>query len=215
MPTAPRPFDPGVPLDRRGVPERHPPQRGGVGPGDQPVAVLAPAVGVPEPAQVRLVHRDHEAVPGLPALPFDLPPLVQRGRRPGPVAAAVEALGHRGEGAELIDHQQPGRERGRPRGPGADRDVDPERREEEFLQRPQHRLDAGVHPDAGHPGQHVPAGLAADVGPPLGVDGQGTPQAAEPFPCWLQNLCSSSGQDDRVLRPRPSGAWRNANGRVG
>jgi hypothetical protein len=45
----------------------------------------APAVGVPEPAQVRLVDRDDEAVARLAALPFDLPPLVQGGRGAGAV----------------------------------------------------------------------------------------------------------------------------------
>ena len=150
-------LDPGIPLDRGRVAEGHPPQRAGERAGDQPVAVLAPAVGVAEPAQVGLVHRHDQPVPGLAALPFDLPPLVQRGRLALPVAALVHPRGHRGEGAELIDDQQPLREQARPGGVRADGDVDPEHGQEEFFQRPHHRFDVGVHPDAGHVGEHVVA----------------------------------------------------------
>jgi hypothetical protein len=71
------------------------------------------------------MDRDDEPVVGLPALPFDLPPLIQRGGRPGALVPAPHAGGHPGEGAELIDDQQPGRERAGPGGPLADGDVTP------------------------------------------------------------------------------------------
>jgi hypothetical protein len=80
---------------------------------------------LPDQLQVRLMDRDDEPVVGLPALPFDLPPLIQRGGRPGALVPAPHAGGHPGEGAELIDDQQPGRERAGPGGPLADGDVTP------------------------------------------------------------------------------------------
>jgi hypothetical protein len=56
-------LDPGVPLDRGGIPERHPRQRERVGAGDQPVPVLASAVGIVEPPQVGLVHGEQRRWP--------------------------------------------------------------------------------------------------------------------------------------------------------
>ena len=82
----------------------------------------------------------------------------------------VDAGGHPGEGAELVDDQHPLRERAGPGGVAADGDVDPEHGQEELFQRPHHRLDVGVHADAGHVGEDVGAGFAVDVGAAFGVD---------------------------------------------
>ena len=72
-------------------------------------------------------------MPSLAALPFDLPPLVQRRCRPGLAGPPPNPGGHAGEGAELIDDLSPLGERGGPRRASADRDVDPEHGQEELF----------------------------------------------------------------------------------
>ncbi len=116
------------------------------------------------------MHCHHQPVSGHPALPFDLPALIQGGQRPAARGAVVGAGGHPGEGAEFIDDQHPLRDAPghAARSPTAMLTPSMDRKNSSSA-----HIIASMLVWIRMPstlGEHVGAGFPGDIGPAFGVD---------------------------------------------